>query len=351
MMARPHPSDAQPASRPITVLSLALAITLFVIDDLLPRGTIPAIGYSVVVLLAVRNIHRTGAYLLAVLCTVFTWLAVFLEPRGDPTWVVVADRLMITGVIWLTLFLGLRRRSAEEELSRTAQELRDSNRELERFAAVVSHDLRAPLASVLNCVELLEEGGVQPGSGEERELLAAAHQNLRGMGDLIGRLLEYSRAEHGEVQMAPCSSEEVVRDAMQRVQGSLESAGARVTVDPLPMVEGDCGLMTQLFQNLLENAVKYRSQQPPAIHISAKPRGSEYLFEIADNGLGIPEPDQERIFEPFARSGNGAVKGTGIGLATCKTIVNRHRGQIWVHSRPGRGSTFCFTLPAAPRTT
>ena len=324
-----------------------ISIVLFACDSLLAHGTIPAIGYSVLVLLSL-SLSRKFVYALATLCSILTWLALALEPPGHPLWVSLFDRSMIVVVVWMTTVLGLQLIRAERQVTQQAEDLQRSNIELEHFASLVSHDLRSPLTTILYTIELALEQSGSKLDVEDRELLATARGTATEMAHMVSRLLEYSRAGHSPLTVEPCNCEAVVAGVLQRLNALLTETRAEVTRDPLPVVGGDSTLLAELFQNLIENAAKYHGLTPPRIHISAQPAHGEYIFSIRDNGAGMQEIDTQRIFQRFIRgTRTGSNKGSGIGLATCKTIVERHRGRIWVASKPQLGSTFYFTLPKA----
>ncbi len=235
-------------------------------------------------------------------------------------------------------------RSRGEVADRT-RELERSNVELDRFAAVTSHDLQAPLATISMYVQLLEaRHGKDLGSaGQLVDGISTATGHAR---DLIKGLLEYSRAGRGELRREPVDTEKAVGEVLDVLAGAIEEAGATVKVEDLPVVRGDRRNLNQVFQNLIGNAVKF-SEGDPRVTVSATRVEGAWWFAVADNGIGMDPKDAEEIFEPFHRlHGEGAYPGTGIGLAVCERIVEHHGGRIWAESEPGKGSTFRFTLPA-----
>ncbi|GMU25013.1 MAG: hypothetical protein AMXMBFR13_50840 [Phycisphaerae bacterium] len=255
---------------------------------------------------------------------------------------VTAGRVIYEGSAAIQVMLHdiTQRKQAERELAR-------SNAELDQFASVISHDLRSPLMSLNGFLELLHRRHGERLEQDARELLDYARESASRMGSLITGLLEYSRAGRGGIQLAPCSADTVLASVLHDLDATLRAAGAGVSHDPLPRVAADERLLRQLFQNLIENAVKYHGESPPRIHVGVAHAGSEYIFSVRDNGLGIPTEQSERIFQIFHRlhSDDSAYPGLGVGLATCKRIVERHGGRIWVESELGKGSTFFFTLP------
>lgn len=238
------------------------------------------------------------------------------------------------------------RKLAEEAQRRAADELRRSNQELEQFAYVASHDLQEPLRMVTGYMQLLQRRYQGKLDADANEFIAYAVDGARRMSALIDDLLAYSRVgtRGGEFKPVPC--EEVLERVLRVLMVSIQESGAAITHDPLPQVRGDATQLGQLFQNLLANAIKFRGDQPPQIHLSAEPVGGMWQFAARDNGIGIESRYFQRIFAMFQRlHGRDKYPGTGIGLAICKKIVERHGGRIWVKSELHRGSTFHFTLP------
>jgi signal transduction histidine kinase len=231
------------------------------------------------------------------------------------------------------------------EVAEHARELERSNEELDRFAAVTSHDLQAPLATISMYVQLLEaRHGKDLGSAAQLvDGISAATGHAR---ELIRGLLEYSRAGRGELRIEALKMERVVGEVLDVLAGPIEEAGATIEVGEMPVVRADHRNLCQVFQNLISNAVKF-SDGHPLVKISANRVDSSWWFAVSDNGIGMEQSKAEEIFEPFHRlHGEGAYPGTGIGLAVCERIVEHHGGRIWAESEPGKGSTFRFTLPA-----
>jgi signal transduction histidine kinase len=255
------------------------------------------------------------------------------------------------------------RRRAEKEIERYAQklerhavELEQSNKELEQFAYVASHDLQEPLRMVTSYLQLLELRYKGKLDADADDFIHFAVDGAAHMSELIKGLLAYSRVDSQGAPLRATGCQAVLEQAVENLQLSIEESGAVVTFDALPVVEGDATQLVQLFQNLFSNAIKFRGEQPPRVHVEAqhrpaqpgaeRPGNGDWLFSVRDNGIGIEPQYAERIFVIFQRlHPRDSYPGTGIGLAICKRIVERHGGRIWVESEVDGGSRFCFTLP------
>ncbi|MEA2245917.1 MAG: hypothetical protein QOH46_446 [Solirubrobacteraceae bacterium] len=235
---------------------------------------------------------------------------------------------------------------SRDELERSNGELLRSNAELEQFASVTSHDLQAPLTTISMYTELIERKHASDLNGGMALVHGIRHATQEAR-MLIRDLLEYSRAGRGDLTLERVSMSGVVDRALEALAGPIEEAGARVTVQPLPVVQADEANLARVFQNLIGNAIKFTDGGTPEVTIGADREGDRWRFWVADDGIGMEPRDAERIFQPFRRlHGEEAYPGTGIGLAICERIVNQHGGRIWVVSRPAEGSVFSFTLPA-----
>jgi PAS domain S-box-containing protein len=237
------------------------------------------------------------------------------------------------------------RKRAEAERERLLTALQRSNAELQQFAYVASHDLQEPLRMVTTYVQLLAKRWQSRLAAEEEEFIGYAVEGARRMKGLIDDLLAFSRLETREKAFAPVDCTAVVQRTLHTLQAALRERQAHVEVEPLPTVLGDEVQLGQVFQNLLSNALKF-CPTPPRIHVSARREGAQWVFAVHDNGIGIAPHNAEQIFVLFRRlHTRQGYPGTGIGLAICKKIVERHGGRIWVESQPGQGATFLFTFP------
>ncbi|MEN6450593.1 MAG: ATP-binding protein [Thermoguttaceae bacterium] len=233
----------------------------------------------------------------------------------------------------------------EQAVADRTAELARSNGELENFASVVAHDLRSPLLTISGYCQVIadEYGPKMDATG--REYLEQIVGGATRMNRLIEDLLEYSRAGNSREPLRPVNVQDIVVEAMANLEGLIREQDAHVEVGELPVILGDETQLTQLFQNLLGNAVKFHRNEPPRVQVTAAAAdGDGWRFSVEDNGIGIASEHFERIFQTFQRLHCQAYPGTGIGLAICHKIVARHGGRIWLESVLGRGTTFHFTL-------
>jgi PAS domain S-box-containing protein len=242
--------------------------------------------------------------------------------------------------------LELRVGERTKELAVAVQELERSNLELKQFAYVASHDLQSPLRSISGFVQLLKleyEGKLDE---QAQDWIRRTVQSIAQMQTLIRDLLSYSRVDARSRPFAQTPFLDIVNDAMSLLDSSIHDSGGQVTVGELPAIMCDRSQMVQLIQNLIGNGLTYHGDLPPHIHVSAERSGKEWTFSVRDDGIGIDPNHYEQIFELFKRLHDQAeYPGTGIGLAVCRRVVERHKGRIWVESDPGQGSTFYFTIP------
>lgn len=238
------------------------------------------------------------------------------------------------------------RRRAEVKLAQYATDLARSNVELEQFAYIASHDLQEPLRMVASFTQLLAKRYQGRLDQDAQEFIEFAVDGANRMQQLLHDLLVYSRVGTRGKPPAPTDLNEILAHAEANLQVAIRESGAVVTHEPLPIVAGDRVQLTQLFQNLLANAIKFRGKEAPLIHVSAQVQDGAWLIAVKDNGIGLDPQHRERIFNIFQRlHPRHAYPGTGVGLAICKKIVERHGGRIWVESTAGRGSTFYFSIP------
>ncbi len=235
----------------------------------------------------------------------------------------------------------------EQVLIERSVHLARSNEELEQFAFAVAHDLREPLRSIEAMTQLFLERNQGKLDGDSAHLLDFVVSNAERMKRLINDLLEFATVTYQAVT-SEVDSQAVAEFAVQQLQESVERSGAKIVIEPLPSVRANEEQLLRIFQNLIGNAIKYAGKATPEIRIAASSIDSVVVFSVKDNGIGIDPKHHERIFDPFLRVHKSAQdEGRGIGLTTCKRIVEQYKGRIWVESKLGQGSIFYFTLPVA----
>ncbi len=239
------------------------------------------------------------------------------------------------------------KKRSDELLQRSNEDLRRANADLEQFAYSASHDLQEPLRQIAVYSQLLEKKYAEQLDGKASQYLDYCIEGAQRMEMLIRDLLAYSQA--GRITHLPAESvsiREVIEMVKKNLSTTIEETQADISTSELPVVRGDSVPLVHLFQNLLSNALKYRSERKPRIQIAAKEENDHWRFTVEDNGIGIPKAFQTQVFGIFKRLHDRAeYPGTGIGLAICQRIVEKHGGKIWVESELGRGSIFSFTLP------
>jgi signal transduction histidine kinase len=246
------------------------------------------------------------------------------------------------------------RRAAEEKLSRGVEELKKSNAELEQFAYVASHDLQEPLRAVGGCVQVLQKRYAGKLDARADQLIQHAVDGAQRMQTLINDLLAYSRVGTKGKGFETVDGTRILAGALQSTSVSALESGAQICCDPMPILRCDAGQIEQVLQNLISNAIKFRGEAPPRIHVGCEREidaagHDSWLFSVRDDGPGIDPQYFDRIFVMFQRLHTRTqFPGTGIGLAICKKIVERHGGTLWVESQPGHGSNFRFRLPVEP---
>jgi signal transduction histidine kinase len=241
------------------------------------------------------------------------------------------------------------RRQSEKEMAGKAAELARSNAELEQFAYVASHDLQEPLRMIANYTQLLAERYRGRLDTQADKYIAYSVDGAVRMQALIQDLLKFSRAGRAEIEPRATECRTLVEQAATNLQAAIEESGAAVSWNGLPVVMADPSQLTQVFQNLIANAIKFHGAEIPVIQIDAEKKGHEWVFTISDNGIGIPAESWQDIFVIFRRlHTRDEYAGNGIGLSICKKIIERHGGRIWIEAQPAPGCCFKFTLPAEP---
>ncbi|MBI5374705.1 MAG: response regulator [Candidatus Schekmanbacteria bacterium] len=235
--------------------------------------------------------------------------------------------------------------SAKHELEQKANELARSNTELERFAFAAAHDLKEPVIVIESFIRRLQRTHGEKLDDKANELIKYVIDGTTRMQTLISDLLAYARIGSKESDLRIVDSGSIIKQAISNLQVTIEKSGALITYDCLPTITADQAQLVQLFQNLIGNAIKFCNDNSPHIHISAEQKENEWIFSVSDNGIGIAPDDVDRIFEIFQRlHSTSKYPGTGIGLAICKKIAERHGGRIWVEAEMGKGSIFYFTI-------
>ncbi len=232
-----------------------------------------------------------------------------------------------------------------QELQELRAQLEESNERLEQFAYAASHDLQEPLRMITSYLNLLDRRYTDDLDEDAEEFIEFAVDGAERMKEMIDALLEYSRIETQGEPFEQVDLEEIVRDVQKNLEVQISETGATIDVDSLPEVIADERQLRQVFQNTVSNAIEYSEDEPPQVHISADRDGMKWIVSVRDEGIGIPRKNQADIFDVFQRLHTQEEHaGTGIGLAICQRIIERHGGDIWVESEPGEGATFFFTL-------
>lgn len=245
-------------------------------------------------------------------------------------------------------------RKSRDELELRVQErtaeLSKSNAELEHFAYVASHDLKSPLTTIGGYLQLLKEESAVGKDPQATKFITTALNNSRRMQEMIDNLLARSRIGKEDMPLASVSMNSAVYQARSNLEAAIADTGAVLTIGQLPKLQADELQMIQLFQNLIDNAIKFRGKAKPRIEINARKENSEWIFSVRDNGIGFDMKDAVRLFKMYERLDTSNERpGTGIGLSTCKRIVEFHKGRIWAESAPNKGSTFYFSIPSSEK--
>lgn len=237
----------------------------------------------------------------------------------------------------------------ELQLQEYAHKLEQSNKELTDFAHIASHDLKAPIRGIASFVQLLEKRGAGKFDARESEYFKFIKNNTNQSLQLIESLLNYSKVDKNIGKPSEVNVEDAIKTALISLTSVIQERNCQINIGEMPYIKAHATLISQLFQNLINNGIKYNQSQIPTIHINAQYTDTEgYIFSVRDNGIGIPEQYQQDIFAMFRRlHHSGEYEGSGIGLAFCKRIIETYEGRIWLESQVGKGSTFYFTLPKA----
>jgi signal transduction histidine kinase len=250
---------------------------------------------------------------------------------------------------FLILEMGIditERKQAEDALNQTLADLTRSNADLEKFAYVASHDLQEPLRNVAGCLQLLEQKYKNNLDAQADQYIGYAIEGAVRMKALVQDLLAYSRIGTRGRPVEQVDCQQILSRTIANLRPAIADAGAVIAHDPLPTVLADDTQLLQVFQNLIQNAIKFRQDEPPQVHVSAVKNDDEWVFSVRDNGIGIESRYFDRIFEIFQRlNKRERYDGTGMGLAIVKKVVESHRGRLWVESEPEKGTTFYFTIP------
>jgi light-regulated signal transduction histidine kinase (bacteriophytochrome) len=235
---------------------------------------------------------------------------------------------------------------ANQELSQRSEALSRSNEELQRFAYGVSHDLQAPLRNIGTMATLLVRRNNDTMDSDSKQYAHVIVSGVKRMESMIKGLLDYAGASSDMQDRAACNSHTVLQQVIQNLHYMIDAENAVITFDELPAVQANGDRLAQVFSNLITNAIKYRGSRQPEILITAVENAKEWIFQVKDNGIGIDMKHADEIFGLFKRLHSGEeYEGSGIGLATCKAVVERNGGRIWMDSKPDTGSTFSFTIP------
>jgi light-regulated signal transduction histidine kinase (bacteriophytochrome) len=238
-------------------------------------------------------------------------------------------------------------RERTRSLQERSQELARSNQELAQFAAVASHDLQEPLRTMSAYLHLLEENSRGRLDDNDREWMGVVLESARRMRQLILDLLTFSQVGKGERKPVQVDCGALVGGILEQLKGLIDERGAQIQVGAMPVLAAEPLLLSQVFQNLIGNGLKFVKDGPPRLELGSEEHGGEWLFWVRDHGIGISPGHFEKVFRLFGRLHTREdYPGSGLGLSICKKIVERHGGRIWVESTPGQGATFKFTLPA-----
>ena len=364
-----------------------LCAGLLFLDWLTPLDVSVWLAYILPVMLASTLRNPIFSFLTTTLCSVLVFLGDIFTPLYANPASILINRVVVVAILWIVAILLERQRQARQDLLRakneleirvqertqdlaetnktleteiderkqiekdlklTADELSRSNKDLEHFAYMASHDLQEPLRAIRGHLQLLTRAYKGKLGTDADDYIHYAVDGAKRMSDVIDSLLTYSRVGRDEKPLRPVNAEISLRHALQVLDDVIHANGAIVTNDPLPTVMADEIQLAQVFQNLIGNGIKFHREAPPRIHISAKKEDKAWLFSVQDNGIGIEPEYKEKIFKIFTRlHGVSEYPGSGIGLAICKRVIERFGGEICLESEVGKGTAFLFKLPDA----
>ncbi len=338
----------------ITASGIVLVLFLGIVDHF--TGDLSfLIFYLIPISLVSWYVGRLSGALISILSVITWYTANVALTHTIITYWNITEKLFF---LLIVSYILSKHKKTEESLAQKTADLDRSNKELELFSQVASHDLREPLFTVSGFANLLKRRYKDKLDNDAQDYINYIVTGTAHMQQLVRDLLEYARVSTSDKPFIPVDCNDVFKKVLDNLKTTIEESGAVITSDPLPTVMSDETQSIQLFQNLIGNAIKYRRDDSPRIHVSAKridetARAEQqftikkgWLFSVSDNGIGIEPQYFERIFQLFQRLNRGDTSnGTGIGLAICRKIVERHDGHIWVKSEHGKGSVFYFIIP------
>jgi signal transduction histidine kinase len=317
-------------------LELEMEGRLFPSEQLIPPGVLPGrrLPFLIVHPLTAHDVH-------------FGFILMEIVPGRQMIYNAYEELLEQVGLALHRALLQQQIRQSNQQLQQRAAELAEANTQLEQFAYVASHDLQEPLRMVTSYLQLVEKRYKDRLDADANEFIGYAVDGAARMKRMINDLLAYSRVSTRSRPLELTSCEDLLIQTLSNLEVAIMESSALITHDPLPTVKADSTQLMAVFQNLIGNAIKFHAEKQPRIHVSAERQGKEWLFCVQDNGIGIAPEQTERVFAIFSRlHPAGKYPGSGIGLAICKKVVERHGGRIWFDSQPGEGTTFFFTIPA-----
>lgn len=329
----------------------AVSILLLIIDINLPLGLAIGISYVLIVLLGWFLNNVKAPIYLAILSSFLTFIGFQFSFKVEShLWIIITNRILTIISIWVVGILLYKIKlktnkvkKVNHELDVKLTQLRIKNEQLEQFSFIASHDLQEPLRTIISFVKLLEKENNF--DSESRKYIKFISESTNRMTDLISSLLEYSKiGANPELKLIDCSS--LMSDVVHDIDSKIQAYDAEIAYEKLPKLFGYEIELRQLFQNLISNAIKFsKKEEKPKIVVRSSKKDNHWLFSVSDNGIGIERKYFEKIFSVFQRlHAKNEYEGTGIGLSNCLKIIQLHKGEIWVESKAGEGSTFYFTI-------